>query len=189
LHQTTFHRFAEGPIVIDNMHDPRTNSQLHRFNSERSAIRVKLRSAGGFGPLSSIVAQPYKLRLCTSCGIPGAVQSRAICASGARSETISAGLDEASALCVCNRERSLPTRAFVIEDWRPRHTAFDLDLNTDRPVRMAYRRGLDPLSLQRQHEHPRGGASPKQRSRCFRQPEVKVQRGGVACYAADVLFP
>jgi hypothetical protein len=29
----------------------------------------------------------------------------------------------------------------------------------------------------------------KQRSRCFRQPDVKVQRGGVACYAADVLFP
>jgi hypothetical protein len=38
-------------------------------------------------------------------------------------------------------------------------TAFDLDLNTHLPVRMAYRRGLDPLSLQRQHEHPRGGAS------------------------------
>src|SRR6185436_14821637 len=64
--QISFYRFAEGLIVVDNMHDPRTVSQLHRFrppafgqeniahanhsgrlNSDYSDIRVNLREGGG----------------------------------------------------------------------------------------------------------------------------------------------
>ena len=45
--------------------------QRPSFNSERSAIRVKLRSAGGFGPLSSIVTQPYSSVCAQVAASPG----------------------------------------------------------------------------------------------------------------------